>query len=336
MKKNIRNVFVLLVFLSSASFGFSFSEELKETTDRVFGMLINCDFEEVFIVSDSLIASDSTEPLFPFFKLCAFGLRDLDYDLIIDTVGFLDTYEKTLLTIKKYEKIKGKDSYSLMFLGFAYATQASFYLLHKKYFSALGTGLDAIDIFEESKEMDSLNYDADFFLGFSNYVKGELRKKLWMVLFWYSGSKKDGLKSLELCSEYAYITDDAAKLILADVYAEEKQYDRACKLADSLLVKYPKSRMLWWSKARYYERLKMYLEAGKEYERLANSYDKEKYGKYNALVSRCLQIKALKKIKQKEKVILVASLALKDDICSLGKRYNDVCKDIKRLVRNCK
>ena len=127
------------------------------------------------VYTDSLMKMDETEPLYPFFHLCALGLRDLDFDCIIDTNAFLATYELTLATILAYEKKHGITSYSLTLRGFAYAAHSSFYLLHKTYFSAIGTGLDAVKIFNGVRDMDSTNYDAEFFLGFYNYAKGELK-----------------------------------------------------------------------------------------------------------------------------------------------------------------
>lgn len=314
-------------------FGFTLQPELKETSDKIICMLINCEFALAQEITDSLMAADSTEPLYPFLHLCALGLRDLDFDRIIDTSAFLATYQKTVNTINYYEKIHGRTSYSMTLLGFAYATHSSFYLLHKKYFSAIGTGLDAVRIFNEAKKMDSTNYDADFFLGFYNYARGELKKRLWMVLFWYPGSKEQGIKSLEACRINSQIVSEGAKMILIDVYVNESEYEKSEILADSLFKKYPHSRFLLWSRAKYFEKLKEYAKAAKEYEKLAEAYANVKYGEYNSLITRDRQIKLMIKSGQNKEAVLIAQKVLDCDMCTRNKLNKDVCKDIKRHIK---
>ena len=71
------------------------------------------------------------------------------------------------------------------------------------------------------------------------------------ILFWYSGSKRQGKRRLEICANYGQIAPLAAKMVLIDVYIQEKEYDKSKKLRDSLFVEYPKSRFFQWSNCRY-------------------------------------------------------------------------------------
>lgn len=284
--------------------------------------------------TDSLMAVDSTEPLYPYLHLCALGLRDLDFDQIIDTSVFLTTYKKTIRTINVYEKYHGRTSYSMTLLGFALASHSSFYLLHKKYFSAIGTGLDAMKIFNKAKKSDSTNYDVDLFLGLYNYAKGELKKRLWMVLFWYPGSKKQGIQSLEACRYNSQLVSEGAKVVLIDIYVMESKYDKSKILADSLFKKYPNSRFLFWSRARYFEALKEYAKAANEYGELADSYANEKYGDYNSLVTRHKQIGLLDKSGHEKEAVRIAKQTLDEKRCAASQRNNKICKDIKRYIKD--
>ncbi len=314
---------------------FTLEPAVKKTADDVIGMMINCEFTRALKQSDSLMASDSLEPLYPYLHLCALGLRDLDFDRIIDTTAFLSAYKRTIAQIDAHEKVHGKTTYSMTLRGFAYASHSSFYLLHGKYFAAIGTGMDAVRLFDDVKEMDSTNYDADFFLGFYNYARGELKKRLWMVLFWYPGSKKKGVKSLETCAQKGQISSLGSKMILIDVYVREKKYEKSKKLFKRMIEKYPASRFLFWSNARYFEVIKEYARAADEYGKLADSYEGERYGDYNALVTRLMQITLLKKAGQKEVAARIAAKTLTDNkACAKGKKYSKICRDIEKFAKD--
>ena len=329
---NYKIVTVILFFISTA-FSFTLQPQLKKRADTVICMLISGEYAQVITCTDSLMSVDSTEPLYPYLHLCALGLRDLDFDQIIDSNTFLATYQKTIRKINLYEKRHGQTSYCKTLLGFAYASHSSFYLLRKKYFSAIGTGLDAMKIFNEAKETDTTNYDADLFLGLYNYAKGELKKTLWMVLFWYPGSKKQGIRSLEACRNSGQLASEGAKLVLMDIYARESKYEKFKILADSLFVKYPNSRFLFWSRAKYFEALKEYAKAAGDYGELADSYEREKYGEYNSLVTRLKQIELLDKSGQGKEAIRIAKEVLDEEKCIASKRNAKICKDIKRFIK---
>ena len=326
-------IITIFIFSLTTAFSFTLQPRLKKTADSVIGMLISGEYAQAITCTDSLMSVDSIEPLYPYLHLCALGLQDLDFDRIIDTNAFLASYQKTIKTLNLYEKEHGKTSYSMTLLGFAYASHSSFYLMRKKYFSAIGTGLDAMKIFNEAKESDSTNYDVDLFLGLYNYARGELKKTLWMVLFWYPGSKKQGIRSLEACRYSGQLVSEGAKLVLLDIYARESKYEKFKILADSLFVKYPNSRFLFWSRAKYFEALKDYLKAANDYEELADSYEHEKYGDYNSLVTRLMQIQLLEKSGQGEEAVRIARKVLEGEKCNASKRNAKICKDIKRYIK---
>ena len=329
-----RNIVIIILFFITTAFSFTLQPQLKRDADTIIGMLINCEFTNALTYTDSLMEADSTEPLYPYLHLCALGLRDLDVDHIIDSSAFIAMYWKTVRTIQSYEKVHGQTSYSMTILGFAFASHSSFYLMQKKYFSAVGTGLDGMKILKKAKKKDSANYDVDLFLGLYNYARGELRKKLWMVLFWYPGSKKEGIKSIEASKEKSQLSREGAKVVLMDVYVRESQYEKYRALAEPLLKKYPKSRFLMWGRARYFEEVKKYSEASEYYEKLAVSYAREEYGDYNLLVTRHKQIEMFDKSGKKKRAAAIAEQVLDKKLCGKNQRNKKICKDIKRYLKD--
>ncbi len=329
----IRKIFIIILVCKSFAFCFTLEAEKVNIANKIAGKLINCEFDSAIHTIDSLMKRDQSEPLYPFLYLCALGLRDCDFDRIVDTAGFLNAYQKAVSTISKYEKKHGQTSYSITLSGFVNATHAGFYLLHKQYFHAIGTGLDAMNILEDAKKIDTTNYDVDLFLGFYKYAKGELKKRLWMVLFWYPGSKEQGISTLEACSKKALITSEASKMVLAGIYVNESDYEKSKIILDEMLKKYPKSRFLLWNQARYFEALEKCKEAAGVYCKLAEMYEKERYGDYNALATRYLQIKLLDKSGKKTEASAVAEKIVNKKVCSKNSRNKDVCKKIERYCK---
>jgi hypothetical protein len=221
-----------------------------------------------------------------------------------------------------------------MLAGLTNAIYASYFLHQNRYFAAVGTGMDAIGMLRTARRLDSTNADVDFVLGLYSYARAELRKRLWMVLFWYGGSKEEGIRRLRVCSRLGRITARPARLALAEIAIKEEAFDRARTLLDSLALEYPASRFLLWSRARYYEAREKPRAAADVYDQLAQSYGKEPLGKRNAFATRALQLDMLMRAGEDslaqrvgEKVLAECRNRQSSECC--GK----VCEKIERTVR---
>jgi len=319
---------IVLFFCTGALYAYTLAPGVQGAGNRVIGMLINCEYAKACAQTDSLIKTDTLEPVYPYLRMCSLGLRDLDFDEIIDTVAFLAAYQKTIQIIDAYERVYGQTSYSQTILGFTYVSHASFYLMHNRYFAAIKTGLDGIRIFRDVKQADGSNYDADLILGLYAYAKGELRKRLWMVLFWYPGSRKEGIAHLQDSRSKGRIASEAAGMALVDVYGMEKQFTKAYTLLDTLSRTYPQSRFLLWSRVKLLEAQKEYVRAAETYERLAESYARTEFGGYNFLVTRNRQAAMLNKAGLKKEASVVAKKTLACSECSATPRHTKMCREM--------
>jgi tetratricopeptide (TPR) repeat protein len=333
MLRAIRSIGLVACACVATAHAMTIAPELKGTARRAIGQMVDCNYATAFRIADSLVAADASEPLGYVLRMFTYGLRILDYNEFIDSAGLMDTYRQTAAIVAAYEIKHGRTSYSLTMGGFAQATHASFYLQQKKYFSAIGSGLDALDLFSQAKKIDLLNYDVDFFLGMYDYAKSELKKKLWMVMFWAPGDKTAGRKRLEACGRWAEISNDAAFLALMDIYVQESKFSQAIGLIDSLSQRYPASRFILWSKAKYFEAQKDYMHAGEVFDQLASSYEKDRQGAYNALNCRYRQMECLQRTGRRVEAVSVGQAALN---CCSGpqkRRYADVCRKIEGLIK---
>jgi len=271
-------------------------------TKEVTELIIKCQFDSAAYIIDQYRQNDVSNPLPPVLKLAALGMRDVDLEMTVDSLLFMQTYAIAIGNVTAYEKKNGTSSYSRTMIGFTKAIHASFYLRRKMYVTALQNGLDALKVLREAKELDTSNTDVDFFLGLYDYARAELRARMWWVMFWYPGNKKEGIKKLELCGQTAYITRNAARLSLSNIYTDEKERTSAKVLIDKLYESYPDSRFVFWSRVKYFEAGKMYVDAASVYNQLSFQYSGVKNGIYNSLVTKKREAEMYKKAGMNDKV----------------------------------
>lgn len=284
-KRNSILILLLLTIFSNAD-AFTIPKSDSVFSREITDLIMMCQFDSAIELIDNYREKEPANPLPLILKLTVLGMRDVDLEMTVDSALFKKTYEIALEKIESMEKKHGVTSYSRTLLGFSKATFASFYVRKKMYFAGLQTGTESIKILREAKEMDSTNTDVDFFLGLYNYGKTELRKKMWMVMFWYGGDKKEGIELLENCSKTAYITRNAALSSLTDIYTAEKMYKNSEMLIDVQSRKFPESRFVYWSQAKLYESQKKYSEAAAIYNKLSLQYSTVKNGAYNSLYTK--------------------------------------------------
>jgi hypothetical protein len=308
--------------------------ELPETEKRVFNELIdsavNCRFNAALNKADSLIAADTIDPLPSMLKLITIGLRDLDYDIFVDTSALIDAYLRTITRCDQYDRKHGKTSYSLTVRGCALATYASFRIQQKKYFAAVDEGFGALRCLREAQVRDPGNADADYFLGLYEYAIGDLKVHFWWILFWHDGNKRNGIKRLYRCSLKSEFSATAAQLSLIDVYIKEGEYGKAAGLVEKMQQRYPESRFILWAKARYFEAQKYFEDAADVYLDLAGRYRKTTYGTHNGLV---VQFKAAQLYAQIGRDMTAYTLCREIyEKCRGADKEKKLCDDVRKLM----
>lgn len=283
-KQTVNKTGVLLLFLCFSLPAFNLSSERETIVNRTVNHIMHSNYDSAFHAVDSSELSEN-DPLPLVLKLAIIGMRDIDFEKIIDSTLFLATYAQASEKVTVWEAENDTTSYSRMLTGVCGAIHASYYLWQKKYFSAMQNGLDALRIMREAQEIDSTNHEVDFFLGLYEFARAELRSRLWWVLFWYPGNRQDGIERVERSASRAKITASAARLSLCDIYIQEKRFEDARTAIELLKNDYPDSRFVWWAEVKYFEALDQYDSAEEVYYLLAQSYSTEEYGEYNYFYS---------------------------------------------------
>jgi tetratricopeptide (TPR) repeat protein len=301
---------------------------LKTYVDNI----MNCRFDSAQAAADYFIKQNSSDPLGYVLWLMNIGMRDLDCDYYVDTVKFVNIYRNAVESVAELEKKNGRTSYSMTMAGFANITHASYYLQQKRYFAAVGTGLDAIKILEEAKTADSTNVEVDFFLGLYNYAKAELKRRLWMVMFWYGGDKQDGINQLIRCAKQSHMTAASARLSLADIYTQENQLEKAKPILDSLRKSYPDSRFVMWSYAKYFAAVKDTASAISEFGELSASYAGYRYGGLNSLKTLLSQVQYLCAAGRRTEAEKAALKALNGKCRDCTEQEKEICSQLQKAV----
>jgi tetratricopeptide (TPR) repeat protein len=184
-------------------------------------------------------------------------------------------------------------SYTVTIAALAKASYAAYYLRRKEYMTGIEEGFEALGMLKDARKMDSTNVDAELFGGLYEYAKGDLKKRLWWILFWYPGSKERGIRILENCRKYGQVSVTASEMALAEIYIYEKKFDASRLIISRLQKAYPESRFIFWTKAKYYEARKQWAAAGDVYGALSQSYEKSPLGAYNCVVTAAAQARML-------------------------------------------
>lgn len=320
-----------IIITVSAAHALQIPDSHRKIAELTIKEILECRFENALQTAEFAYATDNKNPIGPVLHLVALGMRDVDFDSTIDAAAFLRSFERAKTTVDEYEKAHGVSSYSSTLKGFTLGIHASYHLANKSYLSAASTGLDAIKLMKEARELDPANTDVNFFLGLYDYARADIKKKLWWVLFWFSGNKQSGIQQLEAGAKSAALTKTASLLALSDIYLEQKQPEKSLEIIDKLKKELPNSRFVMWAEAKYFHNQNMYSEAALVYGKLSESYGKQPHGTFNAIVTKNKQAHLHAKAGETAAAVNVCKQILER---GSDKRANSLLKDTKKLLDN--
>ncbi len=332
-RSGLRESTLFLIVLHALAFGFRIDDRIAPTVQLTVDHIINNKYDRAVSLIDSAMTREK-DPVLPVLKLAALGMRDVDYEKIVDSTSFFNAFAGATVSIDAWEKLHGISSYSQTLSGMSRIIHLTFYLKQKKYVTSLRKGFDALDQLREAQKMDSSNHDADFFLGLYDYARAELKSRLWWILFWYPGDRRQGIEKVTRCANHGSITDEAAKLSLCDILLQEKRPMDAKKIIDEMKDRYPESRFVLWAEAKYFESRKCFLKAADVYSILASSYaETSSLGEYNYLFTSGRRAHMLLNAERCEEAKkLCDDLLLHENMGS----YKEIRKDLEKVSERCR
>jgi tetratricopeptide (TPR) repeat protein len=136
---------------------------------------------------------------------------------------------------------------ALYYLGTVYGVIAGYDAsMARKFFSAMRNGSRSVDLHQKVVKINPNYYDAYLSLGMYNYIVATLPfpLKALAAMSGVRGNKERGMSQLKMTIEKESDAADDARVILLAMYRNEKQYEQALELLQSLNTKYPGSYLL--------------------------------------------------------------------------------------------
>jgi len=195
----------------------------------------------------------------------------------------------------------------------------------RNYLETFNYGLKGGRMMQSLLKKDSTFYDAFLAVGTFEYFWARASRYL-PILKVAGGDINEAIRKLRVAAEKSCYSGPTAENSLTFVYTEEGNYVPARLFADTLLVRYPKSKTFLWNKAGLEFRDKNYAAAAESYQRLFEGYEPlDNYA--NLCQCKLFLGKCHYALKDKEK----ARQALKDAINY--RKYSESYPQIKGYVR---
>uniref|UniRef100_A0A7V3RH16 Tetratricopeptide repeat protein n=1 Tax=candidate division WOR-3 bacterium TaxID=2052148 RepID=A0A7V3RH16_UNCW3 len=208
-----------------------------------------------------------------FFSGALLQLKMMDgcnYDYEKEYIDLMNKVESLCAMILRREN----NLWIRFYLGSCYAYMAVYEGLKGNYFETFNYGVKGGRILESIIKADSFFYDA--YLGAGTYEYFWARASRYLpFLKLADGNVDEAIRKLHIAAEKSLYSGPTARNSLVFIYGEEKKYDIATKIIDSLLLEYPESKTFHWNKAELEFKKKNYPVALDVYQWLYNQYIRE-------------------------------------------------------------
>lgn len=139
------------------------------------------------------------------------------------------------------------DPDALYFLGAVYGVMAGYEAsIARKFFGAMRNGSRSVDAHQKVLKLNPDYYDAYLSVGMYDYIVGNLpfAYKALAAIAGARGNKQRGIVRLQTIVEKDAATADDARVMLLAIFQNEKRYEDALALLQTLSAKYPNSYLL--------------------------------------------------------------------------------------------
>lgn len=172
------------------------------------------------------------------------------------------------------------DIAALYYLGIARNITAGYEATVKRsFFSALKNGSNGASLHRKVLAQDPKFVDANLSIGIFNYVVGSLPLAVKILVFFggVHGSKKEGLKQLELVAREGDLARDEAAVLLIMLYDRENRLEESLELLKEESGKYPQNFFFRLQLGATLAQLHRYAESFRVFEALLKDPDAVDY-----------------------------------------------------------
>ncbi|HID32377.1 MAG TPA: tetratricopeptide repeat protein [bacterium (Candidatus Stahlbacteria)] len=247
------------------------------------------EFDRAEVYFDSVIKSHPDNPAGYFFKSALIELYIMDsYDFEREDEFFalIDTTIKKAKAILKRER----NGWAQFYYAAALVYRAVYEGFQRNYWATFRHGVKGGAEMMKVIEIDSTVYDA--YLGIGVYEYFWATASRYIPILKLFGRWEDGVKKIEIARDSGLYSSVTAINALSWIMTVESKPEIAIALAETLLVRYPKSRTFRWTLARAYLAGERIDDALSLYQELLDYYQNDKnvtnIAQVNLDIARCL------------------------------------------------
>jgi tetratricopeptide (TPR) repeat protein len=283
-----------------------------------------------------LISDDPEDPAGYFFLGACYQTQMIDLESDFREKEFYQNLEKAIQLSKERIKKDEGDIRAHFYLGNSYGSIAVYDAKHKRWWSGLRKGLKAKSSLKKVIDLDSTFYDAYLGLGSYHYWASVVTKALrWLPFF--RDEREKGIEEVKLAAERSFYSKESAQYGLIYIYLEEKDYDKAIKLAKKMNREFPESKLFLWPLAEAVYMKREWMSAINWYQKILELIENpDPSGYFNSIECRHRMAECYFNLKKYEQCKEECEKILKYPLSSeVQKKQKKKLKETRKLLKKC-
>lgn len=250
---------ILLLFLFVIFFQKNFGQVYPDkSVHKILKSGINLIIDQKYNEAEKLFKQlDQTRKDIPLGKIYLAAVhiaKAYDYEEPYDDILITKNLEGAKKISERLFKNDEKNIWNNYFFALTEGYIAYYDALRENWLQAFSTGLNSVSGFEDCLEIDKNFHESLIAIGSYKFWKSKKTEFINWLPF-VEDEKELGIKYLQNAIKYSGYNSHLAIHSLIWIYIEQKDFDKAVKVAEMALKEHPDSRIFKWGLARAYENI---------------------------------------------------------------------------------
>jgi TolA-binding protein len=218
----------------------------KEIIDRALKgqeAIFARDYPEAMRVFSELDREFPDSPAGSFGKMAVYEVRMLEREDTHLKSQFLKESKRGLKVVSQVQQKYNPTIWDLFLAGSLLGLDGFFKARHEQWWDAYVQGGKSRQIFRRIKKIDPNFIDADFGLGMYLYWRSVFTRDLWFLRM-FPDRRKEGIAIVRNVAERGHFAKELARVNLAIMYFEEKEFNKAASILSDFTSRYPNNVIL--------------------------------------------------------------------------------------------
>lgn len=237
-------------------------EPHRSLIDSGIRLTLNQQYDSAFYLLKQASLKNPSEPLFDYYLMLAYEGMMIDYETTTWEKSFDSLYYRLEERFKLVRKQEPKNPWALYFLGTLYVTRGAHELRFSHYLNFTKSILNGIKLLKSAAALDSTLYDAYLYIGLFQFARSKLVG--WIPLF--DDERETAIAMMEKAADSSRFSREFALQVLAGLYGQTGELEKAEKVASRFREKYPDNRAIHWILGNAYLAQKRYTDAEREFQ----------------------------------------------------------------------